>query len=153
MASEYYHAGGLVGWISKAMVSIPVARNGRDMKPTREAIRRLSRGEMIGIFPEGGINLTDDLLPGNPGVAFLALKARVPVIPVHIHNAPQGDTMVAPFYSFRKVRISYGEPIDLSQWYNQRASRETLQEVTDLMMSRIAELAAEAKAFADGRDS
>lgn len=67
------------------MQSIPVDRNGRDIGPTREAIRRLERGDLIGIFPEGGINMGEGLREANPGIAFLALKAGVPVIPVYIH--------------------------------------------------------------------
>lgn len=102
MAREYYEQPGLVGWIGRAMQSIPVDRNGRDIGPTREAIRRLERGDLIGIFPEGGINMGEGLREANPGIAFLALKAGVPVIPVYIHGAPQGESMTEPFYTDRK---------------------------------------------------
>ena len=39
MAREYFEQPGLIGWISRAMHSIPVERDGRDMRPTREASR------------------------------------------------------------------------------------------------------------------
>lgn len=139
-AAEYCNKPG-INWISDAMTTIRVNRNGQDMSQTREAIRRLKEGRLVGIFPEGRLNFGTDLLPANPGVAFLALKSRVPVIPMFIHNAPQcGDDLVAPFMTPIRVRVTYGTPIDLSAYYEKRTSPELLVEVTNLMMSRVAEL-------------
>lgn len=140
MAREYYEQPGLVGWIGRAMHSIPVDRNGHDIGPTREAIRRLEQGDLIGIFPEGGINLGEGLRAANPGIAFLALKAGVPVIPVYIHGAPQGASMTEPFFTPARVRVTYGTPIDLSLWQGQRKSQELLQGLTDALMRKLADL-------------
>lgn len=140
MAREYYEKPGLIGWISRAMQSIPVDRDGRDSGPTREAIRRLERGDLIGIFPEGGINTGAGLRAANSGIAFLALKAGVPIIPVFIHGAPQCENMIQPFYTPCRVRVTYGTPIDLSLWQGQRRSQELLQSLTDTLMHKLAEL-------------
>lgn len=140
MAREYYEQPGLTGWISRAMQSIPVDRDGHDMGPTREAVRRLQRGELIGIFPEGGINAGDGLKAANPGIAFLALKAGVPVIPVYIHGVPHTKDMVSPFYTPSRVRVTYGTPIDLSLWQGQRKSQGLLQALTDELMRKLADL-------------
>lgn len=140
MAREYYEVPGLVGWISRAMCSIPVDRDGRDMAPTREALRRLAAGDLIGIFPEGGLRTGDNLHAANLGVAFLALRAGVPIIPVHIHGAVQTESMVAPFFTRCRVRVTYGTPIDLSHLQGQRKTQELLQAVTDALMQRLAEL-------------
>jgi hypothetical protein len=48
--------------------------------------------------------------------------------------------MAEPFWTFSRVRIAYGPPIDLSGYYGQRKSEPLLQEVTNLLMSRLAEL-------------
>ena len=140
MAREYYEQAGLTGWISRAMQSIPVDRNGQDMGPTRDAIRRLERGDLIGIFPEGGINTGEGLRAANSGIAFLALKAGVPVIPVYIHGVPKTESMIAPFYTPSRVRVTYGTPIDLSLWQGQRKSQELLQALTDALMWKLADL-------------
>jgi 1-acyl-sn-glycerol-3-phosphate acyltransferase len=92
------------------------------------------------VFPEGRINTGLGLLDANPGVAFLALKSRVPVYPVFIHNSPQANSMVECFYTASRVRVVYGDPIDLSEFYDQRTTHELLQHVTDLLMHRLAEL-------------
>ncbi|NQV25638.1 MAG: 1-acyl-sn-glycerol-3-phosphate acyltransferase [Rhodopirellula sp.] len=138
-ASEYCDVPGM-RWLTRTMRSIPVERDGHDMAPTREALRRLKNGELVGLFPEGGINWGTRLRSANPGVAFLALKGRVPVYPVFIHNAPQPVTsMVAPFIHRCRVRVTYGEPIDLSKFHGMKTTPELLNEVTNLIMSRLAE--------------
>ncbi len=139
MAREYYELKYL-RWISVAMQCIPVERNGKDLAPTRAALRRLKEGKLLGVFPEGAINRERDLQPGNPGMAWLAIRSQVPVFPVYIHNSPGGENMVQPFYNFGPVRLSYGDPIDLSAYYDRKPTQEVLHEVTDLMMARIAEL-------------
>ncbi len=140
MAREYYAMPGLVGWISRAMQSIPVDRDGHDIAPTREALRRLAAGNLIGIFPEGGINTGEGLRAANLGVAFLALHAGVPIIPVFIQGVPPTTDMIAPFYTPSRVRVIYGTPIDLSHLKGQRKTQELLQAVTNAIMQRLAEL-------------
>lgn len=138
-ASEFCDVAGM-RWLVRTMRSIPVNRDGQDMAPTREALRRLKNGELVGLFPEGGINWGTRLRSANPGVAFLALKSRVKVYPVFIHDAPQPVTgMVGPFIRRSRVRVTYGEPIDLSEFHKKKTTPELLNEVTDLIMSRLAE--------------
>jgi 1-acyl-sn-glycerol-3-phosphate acyltransferase len=138
-ASEYCDVPGM-RWLVRTMRSIPVDRDGQDMAPTREALRRLKNGELVGLFPEGGINWGTRLRSANPGVAFLALKGKVPIYPVFIHDAPQPVTSMAdPFIRRCRVRVTYGDPIDLSDYHGRKTSPELLNEVTDLIMSRLAE--------------
>ena len=100
-AHEYCEMPGL-RWVCRAMQSIPTQRDGRDMGPAKEALRRLNRGDLVGLFPEGRINRGDRLLDANTGVVWLALRAKVPVYPVFLHDSPQGTTMVQPFYTFSR---------------------------------------------------
>src|SRR5262245_40081247 len=139
-AAEYCDLGGPLGFITKHMHVIPVARSGRDMGPVKEALRRIKDGKLVGVFPEGRINTGRGLLPGSSGVAWLALHSRAPVYPVFIHNAPQAETMVAPFVKFCRSHVTYGEPVDLSAYYGRRISQPLLDEVTHMLMSRLAEL-------------
>lgn len=139
-AREYCELKGPIGWICRTMKCIPVDRKGKDMGPAKEALRRLRAGHLVGIFPEGRINLGDGLLPGNPGVAWLALRSEAPVMPIFIHDAPLGTSMVAPFLRPSYTQVSYGEPIDLSEFYGRKPTPGLLAEVTDLLMDRLATL-------------
>ncbi|MDA0588070.1 MAG: lysophospholipid acyltransferase family protein [Planctomycetota bacterium] len=139
-ASEYFQIP-FLGWLIRTMHSIAVDRNGHDMGPTREAIRRLRAGRLVGIFPEGGLNFGTDLREPNPGVAYLALKGNVPVYPCYIHGVVQvKDNMVAPFTRRCRVKVTWGDPIDLSEFQGQRVTQELLVEVTNILFAKLAEL-------------
>jgi 1-acyl-sn-glycerol-3-phosphate acyltransferase len=143
MAREYYERRDIVGWACRAMQSIPVERTGRDSLPVKAALIRLEAGHLLGLFPEGRLNTSSPdscLLPGGTGVAWLALKSGVPVLPVFIHNAPRDRSMVKAFFRRTTPRITYGEPMDLSAWAGRRLSHELLAEVTDQIMQAIARL-------------
>lgn len=143
MAREFYDRRGIVNWVCRAMESIPVERSGRDMKPIREALKRLDAGHLLGVFPEGRLNVIspdERLLPGGSGVAWLAIKSRAPVIPVFIRNAPRGNSIIQSFFLRTQVTLTYGEPIDLSEWYDRKLGHEELAEVTDLIMRSLAML-------------
>jgi 1-acyl-sn-glycerol-3-phosphate acyltransferase len=65
----------------------------------------------------------------------------VPVFPVYLRDSPTGgDDMIAPFYTRSRVSVIYGDPIDLSAYYDCKRTRTLLREVTDLLMRRLAEL-------------
>lgn len=143
MAKEYYVRAGLIGWVCRAMESIPVERSGRDMVPIREALRRLADGKLLGLFPEGRINLKtpdEQLLPGGTGIAWLALKSGAPVIPVFIRKAPRSKSMVRAFIVRTRTSLCYGPPIDLSRWKNAKGTHDELAEITDYIMTHIANL-------------
>lgn len=143
MAKEYYESSRIVRWVSKVMESIPVERSGRDMAPIREALRRLQSGHLLGLFPEGRLNVkspTEQLLPGGTGVAWLALRSGAPVIPVFIGNAPRCTSMIGMFLKPTRATLTYGPPIDLSKWQSDKPSHDDLVEVTDLIMRTIADL-------------
>jgi 1-acyl-sn-glycerol-3-phosphate acyltransferase len=130
-AREYCDLGGPVGWVTRTARSIPVNRDGQDMAPAKEALRRLHRGHLVGIFPEGRINHEAELLPFNRGAAWLALRGDAPVYPAYVHNAPQADGIVQPFLMSQPVDVTFGPAIDLSRWKGQRPTAEVLQEVAD----------------------
>ena len=55
-----------------------------DVGALRRALRVLDQGRVIGIFPEGPFSVRGQLERGLPGVALLALRAGVPVVPAGI---------------------------------------------------------------------
>ncbi|MCH8830150.1 MAG: 1-acyl-sn-glycerol-3-phosphate acyltransferase [Planctomycetes bacterium] len=139
MAREYMQVPG-VGWITRTACVIPADRNGRDSGPAREALRAMQNGHIVALFPEGRINKGTDLLPVSTGIAWLALRAKVLVYPVYLRDSPQEGGMLGAFCRFSRVKVAYGDPIDLSRFSGQRKSQEILREVTDLMMDKLASL-------------
>jgi len=122
--------------------SIPVNRGAYDTGATKAAIRIVEQGGLVGIFPEARVNITDQLLlPGRPGAALIALKARAPVVPCYIENAPYDGTAIGCMLMPASVRLTIGDPIDLSDYYDQHGDREVLDKLTLRFLAAIAHLA------------
>jgi 1-acyl-sn-glycerol-3-phosphate acyltransferase len=128
--------------ILKLCGSIPVGRAGYDTAAAKAAIRIVENGGLVGIFPEGGINETDQFLrPGRSGAALIALKAKAPVVPCYIKNAPYDGTPLGCLLMPSAVTLTIGEPIDLSDYYDRDATREVLNELTLRFLGAIAHMA------------
>ncbi len=123
-------------------------KRGFDKFSVRELVRLCSRGHghVIGFHPEGKRNLNADpysLLPAQPGIGKVIMEARPQVIPVFIaglgNDLPR--QILGNWTGGEKVRIWFGEPVDLSELYAKRDSLRTHKEIGDVLMSRIGELA------------
>jgi 1-acyl-sn-glycerol-3-phosphate acyltransferase len=99
-------------WFLSACEVIPVGRGGIDTAATKAAIRLAASGEIVGMLPEGRINMSADLLlPARPGAALVALKAGVPVIPCYIHGAPYRRYPWSPLLMPARVEVRFGSPL------------------------------------------
>ncbi len=96
--------------------AFPVDRFGNSGPAVRTAVRLLERGEIVGMFPEGGVVYGDDsALRGGPlkqGVCTIAIAAGVPVIPVVLLGTDRLNS-VRPWMPIRSARVymSFGEDV------------------------------------------
>lgn len=121
-----------------------------DKFSVRELIRLCSSGpgHLIGFHPEGKRNLNDDpysFLPAQPGIGKVIMASRPQVVPVFIAglNNHLPKQILGNWAGGEKVRIWFGEPVDLSGYYEKRDSLRTHKEIADHLMERIAELGEE----------
>ncbi len=131
-----------VGWGFRILQAIPTNRAGIDTAATRMAIRLAQQGELVGILPEGRINKSEDLLlPGRPGAALIALKARAAIVPCYISGARMRESPFSSFFMRARVHVEVGPPMDLSPWYDRVDDRQAHEEITRLVLKEIARLA------------
>jgi 1-acyl-sn-glycerol-3-phosphate acyltransferase len=121
---------------------IPVNRDGKDSTAARSALRALREGRVLPIFPEGRMYPTSgrEIEKGKPGVAFIATKAKVPVVPAYIRGTPRSNKFLISFFSPSRSRVYYGEPIDPSHFVipeGHGAERAALASTTEAMMDAI----------------
>ncbi|MFO7904488.1 MAG: lysophospholipid acyltransferase family protein [Planctomycetota bacterium] len=142
MVAREYCEHPVFGPLLKIAKVIPVNRGGIDTVSTKVAIRRVAAGGMVGMLPEGRINMTEKFMrPVRPGAIIVALKARAPVVPCYIENAPYGGRVWSPFLMRAKTRVYYGKPIDLSPYYGQEKNEEVVRRLLIECVSAIAKLA------------
>ncbi len=87
----------------RSMGCIPVDRKIHDENAKSEAIEVLKNNEVIGIFPEGTVNRTNDIiLPFKYGAVSFAKKTGAYIIPF---------TITGKYKLFRRsIKITYGKP-------------------------------------------
>jgi 1-acyl-sn-glycerol-3-phosphate acyltransferase len=130
-----------LSWFFRKVEAIPANRGGVDTKAIKQAIRYAREGGLVGMLPEGRINDTDAfLLPARPGAALVALKARVPVIPVYIAGAPYNGWVIGPLFMPSHVKVTIGDPIDISEFYGREREPGVTRELTKRFMREIARL-------------
>ena len=91
-----------VGKILKIAGGIPIDRGQIDLSAIKASLSALKNGQKLVIFPEGTRNKEgEDLQELKNGAAMLAIKAKVPVLPLHI------ATMLQAFAFLQKIGISF----------------------------------------------
>jgi 1-acyl-sn-glycerol-3-phosphate acyltransferase len=118
-----------------------------DKFSVRELIHicRFGRGHVIGFHPEGKRNLDDDpysFLPAQPGIGKVIYEAQPQVVPVFITGLRNelAKQVLGNWTGGEKVRIWFGEPIELTEFYTKRDSLRTHKEISDFLMKKIGEL-------------
>ena len=114
-----------------AFDAIVVKRNEKDVGPVKESLKTLKEGGCIALFPEGTRNGLEKGEKVKDGVAFFAVRSGAKVIPCGIKGGTKEN---------RKVTITYGKPLDYSQ-YKGNKDKDILDKVTEEVMENIIELA------------
>ncbi len=148
-----------VGWFVNLVMGWwamypPFFREEKEVKKRefdKYALRRLvqiaseGRGHIIGFHPEGRRNLSDnqyEFSPAQPGVGSVIIKAQPQVIPVFIaglgNDLPK--QILGNWRNGEKVRIWFGEAVDLSEFYEKSDRLRTHKEISDFLMTKIVEL-------------
>ncbi|MFF9571634.1 lysophospholipid acyltransferase family protein [Streptomyces sp. NPDC014685] len=141
--AEYFTGPGLKGRLTAAFFhsigQIPVDRSGKEagQAAIREGLGVLGRGELLGIYPEGTRSHDGRLYKGKVGVAVMAIKAQVPVVPCAMVGTfeiqPPGQTIPR----IKRVTIRFGEPLDFSRYAGLENQKAAVRAVTDEIMYAI----------------
>ncbi len=101
----------LLGWWLSWIGSYPVARGKGDARILKTALRLLKEGKTLLIFPEGTRSEDGRVQTLESGLAWLALKSEVPVIPVYSADTYRLMPREARFPRPGRIRFHVGKPI------------------------------------------
>jgi 1-acyl-sn-glycerol-3-phosphate acyltransferase len=138
--SEYFSGRGLKGWATKTFMSatgqLPIDRSGGKASEAslRTGLKVLSRGSLLGIYPEGTRSPDGKMYRGRTGVARMVLEAGVPIIPVAMIDTEKAMPTGRRLPRIRRMGIIIGEPLDFSRFEGMESDRFILRSVTDELM-------------------
>lgn len=150
--AEYWRGKGIKGWGTRTLFSTlgaqPVERDTHRAAQAAldTALAVLNEGDAFAIYPEGTRSRDGRLARGKTGVAWLALTADCPIVPVAVAGTerimPVGSRILRP----HRASVSFGKPLHFPQYAGQAARGKPRREVTDAVMIEIAKLSGQEKA-------
>ena len=112
--------------------AIPVKGDAR-RSAFEEALNRLRRGEVIGIFPEGKLTEDGNIRPFRRGATRLHMESGVPIVPFIIHGGfeawPARRHLPALRPALRRVIIQFGTPIERHGGTEDTITRELFERI------------------------
>lgn len=130
--------------------SIPINLERPDPGAIKRTLRLLEVGGVVGIFPEGPFSLEGRLVRGQPGVALIALRSGVPVVPVGIRGTYEA-LAGRPWHVPRPYPLSvrFGAPLTFARFRREATIPRALrEEVTRRIMAEIARVLGQSGAAA-----
>lgn len=148
---EYWQGRGAKGALQRAFFTsvgmVPVNRNSPQAaeESLDAGLEVLRAGEAFGIYPEGTRSRDGRLYRGRTGVAWLALHANVPVVPVGLIGTQDIQPVGATLPKLAKVTVRFGKPIGVEPYRGLPAGKAR-RELTDEIMDAIAALTGQVRA-------
>lgn len=99
-----------LGRIIRRLGSFPVKRDEFDRRAIHTALKTLSDGNVVGIFPQG-TRQKDGVSEAFPGAAMIAVKSGATVVPTAISGTEKVMPEGAKFPKWPRIMVSFGEPI------------------------------------------
>jgi 1-acyl-sn-glycerol-3-phosphate acyltransferase len=141
----------VMGWFSMYPPFFREAKEAEKREFDKFSLRKLIQiasegyGTIIGFHPEGKRSMNSnpyEFLPAQPGVGAVVFKAQPQVIPVFIAGLGNDlrKQVLGNWTGGEKVRIWFGEPVDLSGFYEKSDRLRTHKEIADYLMTKIGEL-------------
>jgi 1-acyl-sn-glycerol-3-phosphate acyltransferase len=123
---------GLQGWFIRRLGGFPVDTQHPSITSLRHAVELVEDGEMLVIFPEGGIR-KGKLHPLKPGTARLALTAESSHPELGIRIVPIGINYSQPYPNWgTDVSIHIGSAIAVADYTNGCVKRDAKRLTSDL---------------------
>ncbi len=125
----------------KSLNAFPVKRGEIDIGAVKETLRRLKNGRAVLLFPEATRTADGKIREFKPGIAMLAKKAKVPVVPAVIEGAfdawPRTRKLPRPFVP---IYVMFSEPI-----YPEDYERISPEEFVGRIYNKMVEMQGELK--------
>jgi 1-acyl-sn-glycerol-3-phosphate acyltransferase len=101
----------ILGPLIRSVGGFPIQREGMGASGLKETLRRLRNGGIVTLFPEGTRSVNGEIAELKPGIAVLATRARVPIVPAAVAGTFEAWPRSRPFPWPHPIRVHYGPPL------------------------------------------
>jgi 1-acyl-sn-glycerol-3-phosphate acyltransferase len=142
-ASTYFSGKGFGAWARKRFLigtgMIPIDRSGGKASEAslKAGMTVLTADRVLGIYPEGSRSRDGSMHRGRTGVARLALESGATIIPVAMIDTDKVMPSGGKGVKIQRISISFGEPLDFSDFDHLPRNHATMRLMTDRIMDAI----------------
>ena len=132
---------GIQGWFIRRLGGFAINVRSPSISSLRHGIELLQQGEMMVIFPEGGIFRDHQIHRLKPGLARLAIQAEFQSTPrLGIRILPVSIRYSSPFARWRSsVEIIIGQPLEVSSYLSRNQGQPPMSECLKRKARRLTE--------------
>lgn len=128
----------VIGWLLREKIRVIfVDRHNSDMEAMRTSLKVVREGGVLGIFPEGTRHHEGLMTELESGVALIALRSGVPLVPVYL---PRKLGFLRPLH------VTVGEPIPMDDLRAEGVNTATCQKLMERITQTYAQMAEKEKA-------
>ncbi|NOZ21626.1 MAG: 1-acyl-sn-glycerol-3-phosphate acyltransferase [Planctomycetes bacterium] len=103
----------VLGWLIRQFGAFPVDMEGSPKGAFKSSLELLKRGEVVGIFPEGGRSFQPIMGDTRTGAIRLAVRSGAPIVPVSVAGAYRAWPRLWFFPRPGRIAVTYHPPIYL----------------------------------------
>jgi 1-acyl-sn-glycerol-3-phosphate acyltransferase len=100
-----------LAFLIRSVGGFAIRREGMGAQGLKETLRRLRNGGIVTLFPEGTRSRDGELGELKPGIAVLAARARVPIVPTGLAGTFEAWPRSRNWPRPAPIRVHYGRPI------------------------------------------
>lgn len=117
------------GFLWRAIKPISLDRDSGDIAKIRQVVDELKKGEIVGLFPEGGLQRSKrELQPMEAGIGMIAKRSDATIVPVWIHGTPLSDSMTVHILKPSRSVVTFGKPYKPDEKANAKMITEDLRQ-------------------------
>lgn len=108
------------------------------------AVRRLERGQIVLVYPEGTVNFSNEIVDTKTGAARIAIASGCKVIPAGIRRV--SDAPKTSFHKYAEIltgrmQLFFGKPLQFVKQQTSELTKEYIHQVHNQIMQEVAQLA------------
>ncbi len=128
----------ILGYLFTLWGAIPLRRGEVDLVALRRALAELEAGKIVAVAPEGTRSGHGRLQRGHPGVVWLALRSRAPLLPLVYYGGEEFRNKISRLKR-TDFRVEVGRAFYLDAGA-EKVTQEVREQMTDEIMYQLAAL-------------
>jgi 1-acyl-sn-glycerol-3-phosphate acyltransferase len=115
-------------WLINSLDAISIDREGTGLDGLKETLKRLKRGEIVLLFPEGTRTPDGEVQAMKPGFCAVARRSAVPILPVALDGAWHAWPRQQKLPRRAVIHVQFGDPIEPAE-INRLTDEQLVSEV------------------------